>query len=77
VAEAGVDNHAALFARITFTVLVGGEPKAQLGDLAPGMPARRLAVSVQGADTITLKIEPSGENPVGCLGDIVDAVFIE
>lgn len=77
VADFGVDNRAASFARVTFTVLVNGEPKSQLDNISPGEPARRLAVAVRNVNTITLKVEPVGESPVGCLGDIVDAMFVE
>ena len=69
---------AAPFARVGLEVLVRGEARLRRDALAPGAEAELAAVPVKGAGSIAIRIFPSsGDDPTGCLGDIVDAVFIE
>jgi hypothetical protein len=74
----GADAGAAPFARVGIEVLVRGEPRWRREGLAPGTEVERAAIPLKDGGPIALRIFPSsGEDPTGCLGDIVDALFIE
>jgi hypothetical protein len=77
LADVGADADAARFARVVCEVLVDGQSRSRYEGLAPMAAARTVAVRVDGAERVTLRVTPTDDDPTGCLGDFADAMFIE
>ena len=74
----GADAGAAPFARVGIEVIAGGTRRWRREGLAPGAEVESAAIPLKDGGRIGLRIFPSsGEDPTGCLGDIVDAQFVE
>lgn len=76
-AEVGADADAAAFARVVCEIRVDDAEPAFRETFVPGEEARAVAVAVEGATRITLRVAPDGDDPTGCLGGFADAMFIE
>ena len=73
----GADAGAAPLARVGIEVLVHGQSCLRREGLVPGAEVEEAAVSLAGAGSIAIRVFPSSsEDPTGCLGDIVDALFV-
>jgi hypothetical protein len=76
LAWAGADADAVRSAGVSVALSLDGKLLAEYKDLVPGGQARRVVVPVAGGKRIRLSVQPAGDNPAGCLGDLVDAFFM-